>query len=143
MWRGSAAVAAAAVVAAGGTAVGLGLTASSAPAWSAASASNPTTHVSAVVDFTRGSAGTDMKVHVNGIQPGTLCQFWVLTKTGAKAWAGVLGRRADQLPAEPLVPRQLGRQPQLGARIPDQRGGQGPGHDSRCLSRECSGRVLR
>jgi predicted anti-sigma-YlaC factor YlaD len=88
MWRGSAAVAAAAVFAAGGTAVGLGLTASSAPAWSAASASNPTTHVSAVVDFIRGSAGTDMKVHVNGIQPGTLCQFWVLTRSGTKAWAG-------------------------------------------------------
>jgi hypothetical protein len=29
-----------------------------------------------------------MKVHVNGIQPGTLCQFWVLTRSGAKSWAG-------------------------------------------------------
>jgi anti-sigma-K factor RskA len=88
LWRGSAAVAAAAAIAAGGTAAAISLTASSAPAWSAASALNPANNVSAVVDFTTGSAGTDMRVRVSGIQPGTMCKFWILTKNGTRAAAG-------------------------------------------------------
>jgi predicted anti-sigma-YlaC factor YlaD len=87
MWRGSAAVGSAAAIAAGGTALLLNLTAS-APAWSAASAMNSSTHVSAVVDYTRASAGTQMKVSVSGVTPGTTCQFWVLTGNGGKAPAG-------------------------------------------------------
>jgi predicted anti-sigma-YlaC factor YlaD len=87
-WRGAAAVAAAAVIAAGGTAIGLGLTSSTAAAWSAASAMSSSTHASAVVDFASASAGTQMKVRVSGIQPGTRCQFWILTGNGAKAPAG-------------------------------------------------------
>jgi hypothetical protein len=77
MWRGVAAAAAAAVFAAGGTAAGLSLAGQSGPVWSAASASNPANHVAAVVDYTRAGSGTDMRVKVNGIAPGTTCQFYV------------------------------------------------------------------
>lgn len=85
LWRGSAAVAAAAGIAAGATVVFLNLTAGPAATWSAASAMNPSNHVSAVVDFTGKAAGTEMKVRVSGIQPGTSCRFWVLTRNGAEA----------------------------------------------------------
>jgi hypothetical protein len=89
IWRGSAAVAATAAIAAGGTAAALTLAASSAtPVWSAASGMSPATHVTAVVKFAKASDGTQMKVHVSGIEPGTRCQFWVLTGNGAKAPAG-------------------------------------------------------
>jgi hypothetical protein len=79
MWKGVAAAAAAAVIAAGGTAVGLGLAGqgASGPVWSAASASNPANHVAAVVDYTRAGSGTEMRIKVNGIAPGTTCQFYV------------------------------------------------------------------
>lgn len=87
MWRGAAAVAAAALVAAGGTAAGL--VASGSPAgttWNAASGMNPATHVSALVHYAKTSTGTQMQVRVRGIATGTNCQFFVVTRNG-KAWA--------------------------------------------------------
>jgi len=91
MWHGVAAVAAAAVIAAGGTAVALEMT-GSAPGhgrvWNSASGTNATDHVSAVVDYTRaGGGGTDMRVQANGIRPGTSCRFWVISRNG-RVYAG-------------------------------------------------------
>jgi len=85
MWRGAAAVAAAAFIAAGGTAGILSLTGSHASpgtVWNAASATNPATHVRAVVDYTKVGTGTDMRVRVAGIPSGTWCHFWVITRNG-------------------------------------------------------------
>jgi hypothetical protein len=90
MWRGAAAVAAAAVVAAGGTAVGLNLAgagSAAGPQWNSASGMNPANHVGALVDFTRGVGGTQMRVRVKGIANGTICQLFVITGNG-RTWAG-------------------------------------------------------
>jgi len=88
MWRGAAAVAAAAIVAAGGTAVALNLTGGGTPvAWSSASGMNPATHVAALVDYARSGSGTQMRVRVRGIPTGTNCQFFVISRNG-KTWAG-------------------------------------------------------
>jgi hypothetical protein len=90
MWRGAVAVAAAAVVAAGGTAVGLHLAGSSSPAaisWDSASAGNPANHIGAVVRYASSSSGTQMRVRVHGIPTGTTCEFFVVTTHG-KTWAG-------------------------------------------------------
>jgi hypothetical protein len=91
VWRGAVSVAAAAAIAAGGTAAILNLTGSGsagAANWSA-SAMNPVTHVSAVVDYTHAAGGTDMRVRVSGIRPGTTCNFWVYTGHGHWAEAGM------------------------------------------------------
>ncbi|HXW43257.1 MAG TPA: zf-HC2 domain-containing protein [Streptosporangiaceae bacterium] len=86
MWRGVAAVAAAAVIAAGGTAVALEATSSPAGhgrVWSSASGTNAADHVAAVVDYTRAAGnGTDMRVQASGISPGTTCKFWVISGNG-------------------------------------------------------------
>jgi anti-sigma-K factor RskA len=86
--RGLVAAAAAAVVAAGGTAAVLNATSTSAPDWSAASGMNPATQVSAVVKYTSEGSGTQMKVRVSGIQPGTSCHFWVIGRNGKPVAAG-------------------------------------------------------
>jgi hypothetical protein len=85
-WRGVAAVAAAALLAAGGTAVATQLT-KPAPAHVAgadvASGASASSHVAAVVDYSQTPWGsTAMRVKVSGISPGTTCQFWVLGKAG-------------------------------------------------------------
>lgn len=88
MWRGVATVAAAAAIAAGGTAAVLNATGSQAPAGvtrNAASSMNPATHVRAVVDYTSTASGTGMRVRVAGIRPGTHCRFWVITGNGKSA----------------------------------------------------------
>jgi len=90
MWRGVAAVAAAAVIAAGGTAAVLGLTGSGAShgrVWNSASGMNPADHVSAVVHYSRADNGTDMRVQVSGIKQGTWCRFWVISGNG-RVYAG-------------------------------------------------------
>jgi anti-sigma-K factor RskA len=90
MWRGVAAVAAAAAVAAGGTAVGLNLAGSSSPAtisWDSASGMNPANQIGAVVRYASSTSGTQMRVRVRGIPTGTTCQFFVVTAHG-KTWAG-------------------------------------------------------
>jgi anti-sigma-K factor RskA len=88
LYRGLVSVAAAAAVAAGGTAVVLNATSAAAPAWSAASGVNPATQVSAVVKYTSEGSGTQMKVRVSGITPGTRCQFWVIGANGKPVAAG-------------------------------------------------------
>ncbi len=88
MWRGAVSVAAAAAIAAGGTAVAINLTGSGSRAgttWDAASALNPVTRVSAVVDYRHATDGTDMRVRVSGIKVGTTCLFWVYTANGSSA----------------------------------------------------------
>jgi Putative zinc-finger len=82
MWRAAASVAAAAVIAAGGTAAGLELISSSAGVTDVASGVNATTHVWAKVDYSKATWGSAMRVQVTGIKPGTVCKFWVITKSG-------------------------------------------------------------
>lgn len=86
LYRGLVSVAAAAAVAAGGTAVALN--AASAPVWSTASGMNPVTNVSAVVKYASDASGTQMRVRVSGINPGTMCRFWVVGANGGKSPAG-------------------------------------------------------
>jgi hypothetical protein len=92
MWRGVAAVAAAAVIAAGGA---VGVSQLTGPAtggtvaqqgW--AKGANRADHVSAVVDYAPVRWGTAMRVQVRGIKPGTVCQFWVVGKHWSSDYAG-------------------------------------------------------
>jgi hypothetical protein len=86
MWRSVAAVAAAAMIAAGSAAAAVEL---ASPGSLVASATSASTHVGAVVDYSAASWGTAMRVKVSGISPGTYCQFWVVGKHGrvlAGAW---------------------------------------------------------
>jgi anti-sigma-K factor RskA len=91
MWRGVAAVAAAAVIAAGtavtATELGRPGTAAHVGQPTVASAASASTHVAAVVDYTQTAFGTAMRVQVTGISPGTTCQFWVIGKNG-RSYAG-------------------------------------------------------
>ena len=114
MWRGAASVAAAAVIAAGGTVGVLHLTSSPAgTTWSAASAMNPVTHVSAVVDYTHAASGTDMRVKVSGIKAGTTCRFWVYTANGrssAGTWtvsSGSYGQTPWYSASAPVAPNSV------------------------------------
>ena len=89
MWRGVASVAAAAAVAAGGTAAALQLGSSPAAVADVAVGANPATHVTAKVEYAKSSwGGTDMRVQVTGIKPGTYCKFWVIAKNGKPILAG-------------------------------------------------------
>ena len=88
LYRGLVSVAAAAAVAAGGTAVALSATGGAAPVWSAASGSNPVTNVTALVKYTNDAGGTQMRVRVSGIAPGTRCQFWIVGANGGTSPAG-------------------------------------------------------
>ncbi len=90
MWRGVAAVAAAAVIAAGGAVAVSQLTAPATSGTAAlhAWAANRADHVSAVVDYAPVRWGTAMRVQVRGIKPGTVCQFWVVGKNGTSDYAG-------------------------------------------------------
>jgi predicted anti-sigma-YlaC factor YlaD len=86
MWRSVAAVAAAAVIAAGSAAAAVEL---AGPSTLVASATSASTHVGAVVDYSAASWGTAMRVRVSGVSPGTFCQFWVVGPHGrvlASAW---------------------------------------------------------
>jgi predicted anti-sigma-YlaC factor YlaD len=89
MWRSVTAVAAAAVIAAGGatavseltqSATGSGVAAQQ--GWAKAG------HLSAVVDYSAVPWGTAMRVQVSGLKPGTVCQFWVIGKNGTSVYAG-------------------------------------------------------
>ena len=90
LWRGAVAVAAAAVVAAGGAtaAVELASPAVTAAHAESASAFNVKTGDGAVVDYSATPwGGTAMRVQVSGIEPGTTCRFWVVGQDG-EAYAG-------------------------------------------------------
>jgi predicted anti-sigma-YlaC factor YlaD len=82
LYRGVAAVAAAAVIAAGGTAAVLSSTGSASATAEVAAGANTAAHISAVVDYSPTSWGTAMRVQVTGIAPGTACKFWVLEGNG-------------------------------------------------------------
>jgi len=89
-----ASVAAAAAVAAGGTAAALQLGSSPAAVADVAVGANPATHVTAKVEYAKSSwGGTDMRVQVTGIKPGTYCKFWVIAKNGKPTLAGRTRRR--------------------------------------------------
>jgi anti-sigma-K factor RskA len=88
LYRGLVSVAAAAAVAAGGTAAVLNATSTAAPEWSAASGMNPATNISAVVKYTSEGSGTEMRVRVSGIKPGTTCQFWIIGANNKPVAAG-------------------------------------------------------
>jgi hypothetical protein len=88
LWRGAVAVAAAAVIAAGGTVTAIELTGPGAARMEVVSASSPGGHMAAVVDYTPTSWGTAMRVQVSGIAPGTTCRFFVVGKDGTSTYAG-------------------------------------------------------
>lgn len=90
MWRSVAAVAAAAVIAAGGaTAVSqLNSTSGAVAQQDWARATSPAGLVSAVVNYSPVGWGTAMRVQVSGVKPGTVCQFWVVGKNGTSQYAG-------------------------------------------------------
>lgn len=89
LWRGAVAVAASAAIAAGAATAAIELASPPRPAANeVASASNASTHVAAVVDYTSTPwSSTEMHVGVSGIKVGTTCQFWVVGKNGP-AYAG-------------------------------------------------------
>jgi predicted anti-sigma-YlaC factor YlaD len=89
MWRGVAAAAAAAAIAVGGTAAGFQLASGTTSAGSdVAVGSNPAAGIAAKVNYSGVGWGTDMRVSVMGIAPGTKCRFWVVAKNGQLESAG-------------------------------------------------------
>jgi hypothetical protein len=54
----------------------------------AADGSDQTTGVAATVRYAAEPWGTQLAARVTGIQPGTVCQFWVITADGKHAAAG-------------------------------------------------------
>jgi len=93
MWRNVAAVAAAAVIAAGGATAAVSQLTGSATSgavaqqgWSSDTARAG--HITAVVDYAPVHWGTAMRVQVSGLKPGTVCQFWVVGKNGTSEYAG-------------------------------------------------------
>jgi hypothetical protein len=91
LWKGAVGIAAAVAVAAAGAtaAVELAKPVTQAAVAEVASARSSTTGVGAVVDYSSTPwGGTAMRVQVNGIRPGTTCQFWVVGPGGIRAFAG-------------------------------------------------------
>ncbi|HEY2079585.1 MAG TPA: zf-HC2 domain-containing protein [Streptosporangiaceae bacterium] len=88
MWRNVAAVAAAAVIAAGGATTVSQLTRPAVAEQDWAHAASPAGHIAALVDYSPVSWGTAMRVQVSGLKPGTVCQFWVVSKNGTSQYAG-------------------------------------------------------
>jgi hypothetical protein len=86
VWRGAVAVAASAAIAAG-AATGAFELAQHRTANDVASGTNPQTHVTAVVDYAPTPwSGTEMRVQVSGIQPGTVCRFLINGHTYVASW---------------------------------------------------------
>jgi Putative zinc-finger len=108
MWRSVAAVAAAAIIAAGGAAVATGLAGQAQAGWEVAQGASASTHVGAVVDYQPTAFGTAMRVQVSGIKAGTTCHFWVIGKNGktsAGSWTVRPGYGSDPwYPGASLVP---------------------------------------
>lgn len=100
LWRGAVAIAASAAIAAGAATAAFEAVQPqvSVAGNEVATGTNAQTHVAAVVDYAATPwSGTEMRVQVSGIQPGTVCRFlinghtYVATWTvrapyGAKAW---------------------------------------------------------
>jgi anti-sigma factor RsiW len=110
-WRVIAAAAAAVVIAVAGGAAGAHLIAPGGKAPAAVtvqtaevvSATNPRTHVSAIVSYTGKSWGTQMHVWVAGIPGGTTCQLVVVDSDGtmlpAGGWTVPAGNQDSEYPA--------------------------------------------
>jgi Putative zinc-finger len=88
--RGILALAATAIVAAGGAAAIAGSVGSPAPvvAMDVAHAASAKTHVSAFVQYSSTGHGTAMQVRIDGVAPGTKCEFWVIGRHGQRWLAG-------------------------------------------------------
>jgi hypothetical protein len=88
-WRGMLAVAAAAVIGVAGAAGVVEAISGGSPAASeTVQASDPSTHVSALIRYAQVSWGTVMQVHVTGVPVGTTCTFWAVGKDGHRWLAG-------------------------------------------------------
>jgi anti-sigma-K factor RskA len=94
-WRTLAAAAAAVVIALAGGAAGARIIAPSTHPIAAhaavpevVTATNPRTHVSAIISYTAKSWGTRMDVWVAGIKDGTSCQVWAVNASGQRWQAG-------------------------------------------------------
>jgi Putative zinc-finger len=96
-WRTITVAAAAAIIAvAGGLAGGAAISGkfSSGPAVAANhqseqhQATDPLTHVSAVVAYSPAAWGTSLRVWVSGVRAGTTCEFWVVNAQGQRSIAG-------------------------------------------------------
>jgi Putative zinc-finger len=107
-WRVIAAAAAAIVIAVAGGAAGAHLIAPGGKASPVAttevvSATNPRTHVSAIVSYTGKSWGTQMHVWVAGIPGGTTCQLVVVDSSGKMlpggSWTVQGGQQDPEYPA--------------------------------------------
>lgn len=102
-WRGLAAAAAVVILALGGGAVvGHALQSSSSPVmhWRTVSHTDTATGADLTVKYRQAGWGTEMQIHVSGLQPGSVCQFqvtdwsgtswpaggWVLTSEHGSAW---------------------------------------------------------
>ena len=91
LWRGALAVAASAAIAAGAATAAVELAKPQPPVTinDVARGVNAQTQVAAVVDYAPAPwAGTEMRVQVSGIRPGTYCQFWVIGQNGHRTLAG-------------------------------------------------------
>jgi hypothetical protein len=78
-------------------------------AWTATVAGfSPATRAGATVRYAGRPWGTQLQVHVTGIQAGSTCQFWVTSSTGqhipTAAWVIVTGRQQVWYPASAPVP---------------------------------------
>jgi Putative zinc-finger len=87
LWRGAVAVAASAAIAAGAAATAVQLATPGSHLNDVASGMNPQTHVAAVVDYAPTPwSGTEMRVQVSGIPPGTTCKFLINGHTFVATW---------------------------------------------------------
>lgn len=92
-----AAAAAAVIAIGGGIGVGAAVSGGSRPSavieppaavYQRATGSNAQTHASMVVDYSRLSWGTGMRVRVSGVPDGTTCKLWVVNSSGRRLAVG-------------------------------------------------------
>jgi hypothetical protein len=87
LWRGAVAVAASAAIAAGAATAATELTKAPVAVHDIARGANAQANVTAVVDYAPTPWGTtSMRVQVNGIPPGTHCDFMINDRTRASSW---------------------------------------------------------
>lgn len=87
LWRGAVAIAASVAVAAGAAVTATELAGAASRVNDVASGVNPQTHVAAVVDYAPTPwSGTEMRVQVSGIPPGTTCKFLINGHTVVATW---------------------------------------------------------
>jgi Putative zinc-finger len=117
-WRGLVAVAAAGVIGVAGAAAVIEATSGGGAQMAAAEtvqAVNPSTHIGALIKYSRVTWGTVMMVQVRGVPIGTHCTFWAVGKDGHRWLAGTwtVGDNYGQPPgwfaasAQVAVPRSF------------------------------------